>query len=207
MKLYFVRHGESEANLLNEFSNRGLKHGLTENGQRQAHALAQSLECVPVIAIFASPLLRARQTAQILADEFGVAYEVTDALREFDCGVLEGRSDAASWQIYRQLSEAWLGHHEWEQRIEQGESFVEIQQRFIPFVDQLLQIYRTSADGVVLVGHGGTYRCMLPLVLRNISFRYSLKHSMSHTAAVVAEMRPEGLVCLMWGETVLGNRV
>ena len=39
MKLYFVRHGESEANLLREFSNRGYKHGLTERGFQQAAAV------------------------------------------------------------------------------------------------------------------------------------------------------------------------
>jgi broad specificity phosphatase PhoE len=33
MRLYFVRHGESKANLLEIFSNRGLKHGLTERGR------------------------------------------------------------------------------------------------------------------------------------------------------------------------------
>jgi len=33
MRLNFVRHGESQANLLEIFSNRGLKHGLTERGR------------------------------------------------------------------------------------------------------------------------------------------------------------------------------
>jgi probable phosphoglycerate mutase len=204
MRLYFVRHGESEANLLNEFSNRGLKHGLTEKGKRQAYALAQSLHSVPVVAIFASPLLRARQTAEILARELGVAYQVPDALREFDCGILEGKSDTASWQAYWQLSEAWLSREDWEQRLVQGESFVEIQRRFVPFVEQVLQRYGTTASAVVLVGHGGTYRCMLPLVLRNIDFRFSSEHGMSHTGVIVAGLRPEGLVCLAWGDTVLG---
>ena len=41
MKLYFVRHGESEANLLHELSNRGLRHGLTDLGREQAGLLAE----------------------------------------------------------------------------------------------------------------------------------------------------------------------
>jgi len=163
-----------------------------------------NLRSVPVTALFSSPLLHARQTAEILARELGVAYQVTDALREFDCGLLEGKSDAESWQRYWEVSDAWLSRHEWEQRLERGESFVDIQQRFLPFVDQMLHAYRTSASAVVLVGHGGTYRCMLPLVLRNIDFRFSVQHGMSHTTAIVAELTPEGLVCLTWGETVLG---
>lgn len=204
MKLYFVRHGESEANLRNEFSNRGFKHGLTEKGRQQAQTLAQSIQSVPVVAVFSSPLLRACQTAEILAQTIGIPYQVTDALREFDCGVLEGKSDAESWQRYWQLSEAWLNRHEWEERIEQGESFLDIQQRFVPFVDQVLCTYQTSTGAIVLVGHGGTYRCMLPLILQNIDFAFSSKYGMSHTTTIIAEPSENGLVCRAWGEIVLG---
>ena len=44
MKIYFVRHGESEANILKIFSNLGLKHGLTETGKIQAKELCSKLE-------------------------------------------------------------------------------------------------------------------------------------------------------------------
>ena len=44
MRLYFVRHGESEANLLHEFSNSGLKHPLTLTGVAQAQALAGEVD-------------------------------------------------------------------------------------------------------------------------------------------------------------------
>ena len=47
MRIYFARHGESEANILQEFSNRGRKHGLTEKGKRQAERLADNLKSVP----------------------------------------------------------------------------------------------------------------------------------------------------------------
>lgn len=203
MQLYFVRHGESEANLLNEFSNRGLKHGLTDTGRQQAVALAQTLKGIPIKKIFSSPLLRAIQTAEILAQALDVSYEVSDALREYDCGILEGKSDAASWRSYWELSDAWLIRKEWEQRIEQGESFLDIQQRFVPFIDGLIQAHRTSTSAFALVGHGGIYRCMLPLILRNIDFQFALDHGISHTSAIVTEMTPAGLVCLTWGENAL----
>src|SRR6266851_1245061 len=64
MKVYFVRHGESEANLLHEFSNRGFKHGLTQQGQQQATTLAQSLKNASVTKVFSSPLMRAVQRRQ-----------------------------------------------------------------------------------------------------------------------------------------------
>lgn len=42
--IYFVRHGESEENILKVFSNRGLKHGLTEKGREQVESLAEKLK-------------------------------------------------------------------------------------------------------------------------------------------------------------------
>jgi bisphosphoglycerate-dependent phosphoglycerate mutase len=69
MKLYFVRHGESEANLLHEFSNRGHKHGLTTHGKAQATTLAHRLRGAGVTHLFSSPLLRALETTAILAHQ------------------------------------------------------------------------------------------------------------------------------------------
>src|SRR5215216_6117581 len=99
MKLYFVRHGESEANTRRVISNRESLFGLTPLGKKQANILADSLKHIPITAIFSSPVLRARETADILSQEFGQLYQVTEALREYDCGILEGQSDDASWGL------------------------------------------------------------------------------------------------------------
>ena len=64
-----------------------------------------------------------------------VPVEITDALREFDCGIIEGKSDPQSWQIHIQTRQAWFLHKEWAKRIEGGESFLDIQARFLPFID------------------------------------------------------------------------
>jgi broad specificity phosphatase PhoE len=196
--MLFARHGESEANVLNVFSNRGLKHSLTEKGRGQAAALAQKLEGFSVARIFSSPLLRAVQTAEILADVLNVPYEVFDALREYDCGVLEGRSDAASWAEYHRVLEKWVYHQRWESRIEGGESFLEIWDRFVPFIEHLLKEYGDTSQGLVLVGHGGLYRCMLPLVLDNVDVDFAMQHTLSHTGYVQAEMRDAKLFCVEW---------
>ena len=203
MKLHFVRHGESEANLLNEFSNRGCKHGLTCKGRQQSAELAQRLKGNSIARLFSSPLLRAVQTAEILAKEFNVAYEITDALREFDCGILEGKSDGASWEIFNNVLNDWLQHGHWESHVEQGESFIDIKERFVPFVEYLVEKYQNSVGSIVLVGHGGLYCCMLPLVLTNVDFHFSLAHSINNTGYVEAEIRPDGLFCQAWCETVL----
>jgi broad specificity phosphatase PhoE len=198
MKLFFARHGESEANILEEFSNRGWKHGLTGKGRQQAHQLAQNLTAAGITKIYTSPLRRAVETAQILALALDAPLELNDALREFDCGELEGRSDPESWACHRQLIEAWLYQRQWEQRIPGGESFLDIQQRFLPFIERLSAEEGTADSIYVLVGHGGTYICMLPLALKNISFEFAAQHGLPNTAYVLAETSSQGFICKEW---------
>jgi probable phosphoglycerate mutase len=202
MKLYFVRHGESEANLLHLISNRDLEHGLTERGRQQAAELAQSLCGVGACRIFTSPLLRAVQTAEILSSALGTDYEVTDALREFDCGIAEGRSDARAWELHQQVMKDWLQDGNTAARIEQGESLIDIRERFLPFVECLVEDAGSVAS--ILVGHGGLYLCMLPIVLMNAGTAAALPFP--NAAYVLAEARPEGLVCLEWcGQPMAGQ--
>jgi broad specificity phosphatase PhoE len=194
-RLFFVRHGESEANVLRVISNRGSLHGLTERGRWQAEALARELKGAGVARIYSSPLLRALQTGEILAKALDVECEVTDALREFDCGIAEGRSDAEAWALHRDVMDRWLHHGQLDARIPQGESFCEIQGRFVPFVAGLLDT-QEQADSSILVGHGGLYQCMLPLVLVNLGRELEL--GFPNAAYVLAEARSEGLFCREW---------
>lgn len=198
MRLYFVRHGESQANLLHEIANRGLRHGLTRKGREQAEALAQRLSGLSLTRIYSSPVLRAIETSVILAQRLAVEYEVTDALREYDCGELEGRSDEAAWRDWQALFDAWVVHHDYDQRIAGGESFNDIRARFEPFIVGLVNRYAGTETNIVCVAHGGVYRLMLPLVLKNITPEWVTQYGFGYTACVVAEWRAIGLVCTEW---------
>ena len=203
MKILFVRHGESEANLLRVISNRGWQHGLTERGKEQAAALGRKLQRFPVTRLYTSPLLRAVQTGEILAGDLGVGYEVTGALREFDCGVAEGRSDQASWDLYHELWHDWLDLGRWEQRIEGGESYLEVRARFVPFVEHLVAEHAGDPGSLILVGHGGLYQAMLPLVLGNVDRDFVSTHPIQNAGLIVAEAGEAGLICSMWCDTPL----
>jgi probable phosphoglycerate mutase len=203
-KLIFARHGESEANVLHEFSNRGLKHGLTARGRLQAQLLAEQLGDSATEALFSSPLLRALQTAEILSTHLNLPYEVTDALREYDCGFLEGRSDEDGWELYEIVLREWLVNRNWARRIQGGESFLDMQRRFVPFIEDLVTAYASAGATLVFVGHGGLYRCMLPLILRNIDFDFTLNHGLGNTETVVAEAMGRELICRAWGPISFG---
>lgn len=197
MKISFVRHGESVANLLHEFSNRGFKHGLTERGFQQAEQLVQKLRGIPFRQIYTSPLKRAFQTAQILQEHLNCPLEISDALREYDCGVLEGKSDPESWAIYDRVFQQWQ-EGQWAERIPGGESHLDIQARFIPFIDAISQAQED--ENVLLVGHGGIYRCMFPLMMINLDAETLGELDIDYAMPIIAETRRAGLFCTNWGE-------
>lgn len=194
MFIYFVRHGESEANILHQFSNRGKQHPLTEKGRQQALSLAEHLQGKQIFQIYTSPLLRALQTAEIIADVLNISYTPTDALREFDCGILEGKSDEESWQQYECLMEDWLIHKKWSRSIEQGESLNDIRARFEPFLSMLQE----QPKNLIAVGHGGVFRVILPLVFTNLPDDFGKDHHLSNTGYILGAYNQGCLTCLEW---------
>ncbi len=89
--LTLVRHGETAANL------DGVWHGsidtqLTERGRTQAERVAAHLACTraDASALYASPLSRARHTAEPIAARLGLALRIEADLREYHLGEWEG---------------------------------------------------------------------------------------------------------------------
>ena len=215
--LLFVRHGESEANILRRISNRGFQHGLTEAGRGQAASLARKLQPLSPSKLFSSPLRRAVETSQILSEELAVPYAITDALREYDCGIFEGRADDEAWRAYDQLSHRWMHGQEWAARLPEGESLLEVKKRFVPFVDRLACSQDDGDETVVLVAHGGLYRFMLPLILNNVDLPFAMERPIGYTSVVEARWGDRGLLCHAWcgqgledrdpqpGETEIGH--
>ena len=203
MKLLFVRHGESEANVLREISNRNLVHPLTPHGRSEAEQLALSLAGLEVAAIYSSPLLRALQTAD-LAAALGAELTLTDALRECDCGDIEGRSDDDAWWQLTTLMTDWADPTLWHRRLPGGESLLDVRDRLVPFIDTLIDEHRASAATLVLVGHGGIFRALLPTLLTNVDAAFANAHPITNTGTIVAEYLDGALVCREWCGEVVG---
>lgn len=204
MRLYFVRHGESEANVSRQFSHKDQEtHPLTPTGIEQAKALSQKLSNIRFTAIYSSPLLRARQTAEILNAPHGLPIQLTEAIREHDAGDLEGRMDPEAWDGYTKLFETWLVTRDLDARMPNGESFNDMRARFVPFLGDILQKYENTDANLMFVGHAGIYYSMLPLVLANVGYEFAYKHILSNTGMVIAEQQAEGLICSEWNGVTL----
>ena len=77
MRIVLVRHGEASAGWGDD-----LDPGLSERGRRQAEAVARALAPDGPMAIVSSPLLRTRETAQPLADQWGEAVAIEPCVAE-----------------------------------------------------------------------------------------------------------------------------
>jgi broad specificity phosphatase PhoE len=154
--------------------------------------------------IYASPVLRAVQTAQILAQALQAPVEISEALREWSVGIYEGTTDPRGWELHQQVQDDWFIQRRLESKMPGGESFNEIRERFVPFIEGLLEQEGHSERRVALVGHGGLYLAMLPVILRNVDFAFARQQGVPYTAVVEAEARPEGLTCIFWAGRACG---
>ena len=89
MDLYVARHGQTLWNVQCKVCGR-TDLPLTEEGLHQAQLLAQDAVGKGIDVILASPMLRARQTAQAVAQVLGLPVEIDDRLIEQDYGACEG---------------------------------------------------------------------------------------------------------------------
>lgn len=100
MNLLLIRHGESEADLLDVHEGRA-DFALTQRGHRQARRTAEYLsEHYQIEKIYASTLKRARQTAEHLAEAAGCEIFPDENLMEFNNGQLAGLPRAVAAKKY-----------------------------------------------------------------------------------------------------------
>src|SRR5215472_16479183 len=90
--LYLVRHGENPANLTKEFSYKLVDYSLTPKGVLQAEQTAAFfLRSIPLTAAYASPLKRAYETGEIIAQAQNLPVTALEEFREINVGEMEQR--------------------------------------------------------------------------------------------------------------------
>ena len=88
-KLLFTRHGQTEWNVLGKVQGRA-DIGLNEKGKQQAEETRKTLENEKIDLIICSPLLRAKQTAEIINKNRNIPIIYDDDIIERDFGEFEG---------------------------------------------------------------------------------------------------------------------
>jgi len=149
-KLILVRHGESLANRGRIFAEDHTP--LTDLGFAQALEVAGRIAArFRPTALVSSPLMRARQTAEVIGQQLGLAIEVVPGLEESDFGFLKGQS----YEIYHRVIQrdpTFDKNAAWRWVPEGGESTEQAGRRVVPVLERLAA--RHPREEILVVCHG-----------------------------------------------------
>lgn len=153
-RIVFWRHGRTAWNLESRFQG-ATDVPLDQVGLAQAHAAAPALARMDPTAIVSSDLVRARDTAQVLADLTGLAVRTDPALRETDGGAWQGRTRDEIVEEDPELFAAWVAGHD--VRPPGGEARSEVVARVVESVGR--HVAELPRGGTLVVAsHGGAIR-------------------------------------------------
>ena len=155
--IYLLRHGEVVLAETRRFIGH-LDVPLSALGERQSAAQAARLASVRLAAVFASDLVRARRTCEIIGAPHGLTPTVVPALREMAMGRWDGLTAAE----IRQREPAKFA--DWMSRVGEfpfpdGESVPDLEARAWPAFESIVETHAGRA--IAVVAHGGTNRTLL----------------------------------------------
>ena len=149
MKLLIIRHGESEADILNVHEGRA-DFNLTDRGHTQAQAMAEYVrKNYSIDKIYASPLKRAFQTATHLSETTGISIITDEHLMEFNNGLLAGLSREEAAEKYPRVPDLPVHSAVYEQ-----ESKLEFRHRAEYILSKIISENEEEAT-IAIVSHGG----------------------------------------------------
>ena len=158
LRLYFLRHGQTDLIREDNFCGSGLDPELTPEGLGMAHAFAAAYRATPWKAVYCSNLKRSIASGQPLCDALSIQMQVRADLSEIGYGKWEGLTKEIVGREYHDDYVSWLADPAWHAPTG-GELAVAIARRGLRVVEEITQQF---ADGnVLIVSHKATIRIIL----------------------------------------------
>ena len=162
-RIYLIRHGESEWNAAGDLYCGRTDIGLSKEGVTQAKNAGDFLSSVAFDRAYASPLIRARDTAELILGERNLPIQLDERIYEGDFGEWEGRSKAAFIKEDPDSWESWMANP-WETRAGRtGETAREMYERASAFFKEVSD--KHPGETVLVVAHNNTIRFFLAGIL------------------------------------------
>ncbi|MCR4275924.1 MAG: class I tRNA ligase family protein [Candidatus Parcubacteria bacterium] len=176
---YFVmRHGEAEGNENKFFDSNGITtNGLTKKGKHDAMTSAEQFVTKSITKIYASPLLRTRETAEIIAEAASFPKEniiYDERLRELKFGDFDKKNSLDEFLAFR-------ASHNFEDPIPGGESYLDAKRRFGSFLYEIES--SLSNERILIVSHGIAFESLNTVIAG--SGRSASKRIVDETISVV----------------------
>jgi len=160
--ILLARHGETLWNEMRLIQGR-TDVALSDAGREQARALLTALAPIPLASIYCSPLMRARETAEILGMPHKMTPMIDEGFVEVNFGEWEGKTHSELRNKFPDRYEKWL--------IDPGQVYVPGAERLSDVQSRVMHSFQRiieENDGKVLavVGHGGVNRTLLLSLLQ-----------------------------------------
>ena len=195
MKIYLVRHGETEWNQAGRLQGQ-TDIDLDATGFAQAEEAAERLKDIPFEIAFCSPLIRARHTAETIVGERKITLIPDERLRELNFGPWEG----TDLQMIKEGTNNPFTNPGGYQPPEGAESFAQLYARSGEFVREVLLPLEEKYETVLVVAHGALNRSILNQVL-NIPVSDFWHFHMGNCATAVLECHEGELFLLEYQDS------
>src|SRR6516162_11088716 len=150
LTLYFLRHGQTAMTRDGVLCGCGLDPDLTPDGARMAWEFGEAYRTFPFEAIFCSPLLRTRATAQPISELAGLVPEIREDLKELDLGKWEGLCRSEVMQKYPDDYLRWEADPAWYSPTG-GETANALARRALSVVEEIKSRFEKGA--ILVVSH------------------------------------------------------
>ncbi len=158
LTLYFLRHGQTAMSRDDILCGCGVDPDLTSEGAQMAREFGEAYRAFPFEAIFCSPLLRTRATAQPISELRGLVPEIREDLKEMDYGKWEGLCRREVMQKYHDDYLRWEANPAWYPPTG-GETANALAQRALHVVEEIKRRFEKGA--ILVVSHKATIRALL----------------------------------------------
>ncbi len=192
MHLLLIRHGETDWNYVGRLQGH-TDTPLNDRGIEQARILAARLAAEEKIdTLYASPLLRARVTAEIIGARFQLRPLLDERLVERSAGHLEGLTAVEVKERFPDFFKAWRGPRDRPLALPGGESAAAFEERVRSFLQAIRP--RHGNESVAVVTHGGTLAIMIEMLL-GLNLQHRLPFRFDNTALNILDLT-DGHACL-----------
>ena len=160
--IIFLRHAQAENNTKRILAGRTEGVPLTKAGIEQAESIAKYLKPLDISAIYSSPIERASHTAEIIAKNNSLDYELDDRITEIEMG----RFTRMNYDdMFAKYGNIFLKFYENDPVIAEHEveTFLEVQRRILDMVTHVVKKHKN--ENVILVTHMDPIKSMLSIVM------------------------------------------
>lgn len=197
MKIYLIRHGESQWNSLHMIQG-SCNPGLSSRGIRQAERIAARCAQHTFAGIYASPLIRARETAEIIARHQEQEPKVVQELAECNFGDLQGKTFSEAMKIYPNFMLKWKTDPE-SLGVKNFEPLGSFRERVVNIFNRILA-ENPEDQPIALVTHGGVISAVINYIL-DANPKSMTRAICSNASLTILESKPGWIELIAFNDT------